>query len=164
MTTWTISWTSDDAELQRAGELLARIVGQDTAYISHGEIQTALSPDGQNWVPDLARRFAEDMRQRQPDRSVATIRSGGELIGAAIVHWRTAEHEAPHAILADVAIEPASRSAGAGQAMMRFIEAEAKSRGMKWLFLESGLRNDRAHAFFERSGYTPVSKVFAKQL
>lgn len=164
MTSRVIAWTADDAGLQAVGQFLARVIAQDTAYISHGEIQTALSPDGKAWAPDLAHRFAQDMRDLGPNRSVAVIRDGKKLIGAAIVLWETEQPDAPHAILEDIAIEPAARSAGAGQALIDFIEAEAKSRGMKWVFLESGLRNAGAHHFFERTGYEPISKVFAKRL
>ena len=77
--------------------------------------------------------------------------------------WETEEPEAPHAILEDIAIEPVARGSGAGKALVDFIETEAKSRGMKWVFLESGLRNAGAHHFFERAGYEPISKVFAKR-
>jgi GNAT superfamily N-acetyltransferase len=164
MTNRMVAWTADDAELQAVGQFLARVVSQDTAYISHGEIQTALSPDGKHWRPDLAQRFAQDMRQLGPNRSVAVMRENGALIGAAIVLWETEEPDALHAILEDVAIEPTARGAGAGQALVDFIEAEAKSRGMKWVFLESGLSNAGAHRFFERHGYVPVSSVFAKRL
>ncbi len=164
MTNRVIAWTADDAERHAVGQFMARVIAQDAAYISHGEIQTALSPDGKTWAPDLARRFGEDMRQLGPNRSVAIMRDGGRLVGAAIVLWETGALEAPHAILEDIAVEPAARGAGAGEALVHFIEAEAKGRGMKWVFLESGLRNAGAHRFFERHGYEPVSSVFAKRL
>jgi GNAT superfamily N-acetyltransferase len=161
---WTMSWAAGEADILEAGRFLARVIGQDAAYISHGEIQSALSFDGKSWRPDLEHRFAADMRALGPNRSVAILKNSGGLIGAAIVFWDASDPEAPHAILEDVAIEPAARGAGAGQAIVQFIEAEAKARGMKWLFLESGLNNANAHRFFERAGYEPVSKVFAKQL
>lgn len=164
MTDWTLSWTADDADLQAVGQFLAGVISRDPAYISHGEIQTGLSPDGKTWAPDLARQFADDMRQLGSNRGVAVIRDHDDLVGAAIVLWETEEPDAPYAILEDLAITPAARGAGAGESLVRFVEAEAKGRGMKWLFLESGLNNDRAHRFFERAGYRPVSKVFAKQL
>ena len=148
MTNRVIVWTADDAELQVVGQFLARVIAQDTAYISHGEIQTALSPDGKTWRPDLAQRFAEDMRELGPNRSVAVMREDKALVGAAIVLWETDEPEAPHAILEDIAVEPVARGGGAGQALVDFIETEAKSRGMKWMFLESGLGNAGAHNFF----------------
>jgi N-acetylglutamate synthase-like GNAT family acetyltransferase len=48
--------------------------------------------------------------------------------------------------------------------MMAMIEAEARSRGVAWLFLESGVRNHRAHGFFETAGFATVSHVFGKPL
>lgn len=164
MSALSLKWTTDKADLDAAGAFLARVIAGDTAYISHGEIQTALSLDGKTWAPDLNERFAEDMRDLGNGRSVALAHRDGVLIGAAIVLWVTDEPDAPHGILEDIAIAADARGSGAGQALVDLIEAEAKARGMKWMFLESGLRNERAHHFFERSGYAVVSKVFAKRL
>lgn len=160
----TITWTTDEAERQEAAAFFARVVSQDASYISHGEIQTALSLDGKTWRPDLDARYRADLSALDATRSLAIARDGAELIGAAIVLWETENPEAPYAVLEDIAVEPAARGAGAGQAMVRFIESEAKARGAKWLFLESGLDNHGAHRFFEGAGYAPISKVFAKRL
>lgn len=160
-----ITWAQSSAERQEAAAFFARVVALDPAYISHGEIQTALSFDGKTWAPDLAQRFADDLAAADPSWSLAIARTpAGALIGAAIVLWETEEPEAPYATLADIAIDPDQRSGGVGLAMATFIEAEAKARGMRWMFLESGKNNHRAHSFFERFGFAPISTVFVKKL
>lgn len=162
--TATICWASEDADLCEAARFFARVIAADPAYISHGEIQTALSPDGATWAPDLERRFLEDLRAFDPARGVALAREGGAIVAAAVAHWATDEGEAPYGVLEDLAVDPARRNRGMGERLVRFIEAEAHARDAKWLFLESGRRNHRAHAFFERAGFAPVSTVFAKKL
>lgn len=88
---------------------------------------------------------------------------GGALVGAAIALWE-ADAPAPHVVIADLVVDPSARGGGAGRALVAFVEAEARARGIGWAFLESGLGNARAHAFFEREGFRVVSKVFAKPL
>lgn len=161
----TLGWTAAPKDLEEIARFFARVIAQDPAYISHGEIQTGLSLDGARWRPDLEQRFIEDMKGIDVTRSVAFAREGaGALIGAAVVHWSLDDPEAPFATLEDLAVEPARRSHGVGEMLVKLIEAEAIARGAKWVFLESGRHNHRAHAFFERAGFAPVSHVFAKKL
>jgi ribosomal protein S18 acetylase RimI-like enzyme len=66
--------------------------------------------------------------------------------------------------LQDIGIDPAWRSEGLGRRLVAFVEAQAAARGCEWLFLESGIRNRRAHRFFEDAGFEAVSHTFAKPL
>jgi GNAT superfamily N-acetyltransferase len=70
----------------------------------------------------------------------------------------------PFAIVEDLIVDPARRNCGLGKAMMDWIVAEALSRDIRRLFLESGLRNKRAHDFFEREGFHPTSVVMMRSL
>lgn len=160
----TLQWIDDADERRQAAIFFARVIALDTAYISHGEIQAALSPDGKSWAPDLEARFVADLSSADKARAVALARSGEDLVGAAIVRWRMERDEAPFGVIEDIAVEPGRRGQGAGQALAAFIEAEARARNIRWLFLESGKDNRGAHAFFERLGYTPLSTVFGKRL
>ena len=72
------------------------------------------------------------------------------------------EPEARYAGLEDIAV-PRGAPAPAGPSCVSS-KPEARKRGMKWMFPESGLRNEMAHRFFEARGYEPVSKVFAQRL
>lgn len=160
-----IGWAQAGVEQIAAGAFLARLMPLDTAYISHSEIQWGLSPDGEVWASqaqaDLVRYF-QDLVEQGGQIALA-IDATGELCAAAAVVWR-AEPPNRFASVQDIIVAPGARSHGLGAQVMEFIEAEAKARGMDWIFLESGLRNHRAHAFFERGGYAPTSYTFAKRL
>ena len=45
-----------------------------------------------------------------------------------------------------------------------WITRECKARGIARMFLESGHDNHRAHDFFERAGFAPVSVVMMKDI
>lgn len=162
-----LAWIEGRDALVDVGRWMGARANGDDAYISHGEIQWSLSPDGTCWAEDAVERFAEDVAhiaEENGARRVAEARgSDGKRLGAALVDW-IGDAPTPHAILEDVIVDPHARRSGVGAALVAFVEAEARARGLGWVFLESGLRNDRAHAFFTRAGYGPVSKVFAKKL
>jgi ribosomal protein S18 acetylase RimI-like enzyme len=159
-----IAWAASAEERAAAARFFARVIPADPAYISHGEIQAGLSPDGKTWAPDLERRFLEEIGGADPARGIAIMRdAAGAVVAAASVTWSLDGTGARFATLQDLAVEPALRSAGLGAAMLAFVEDEARRRGAQWLFLESGRNNRRAHAFFERHGFGEVSHVFAKR-
>ena len=156
-------WASSLAEREAAARFLAHVIAKDTAYISHGEIQHGLSPDGTTWAPDLEARLLDEMRREDPAQAVALAYVGDTLAGVACVVWEL-QVEAPYVTLADLAVASSHRGNGVGAALVAFLEAEAQQRGLQWIFLESGLLNKSAHDFFERAKFRPVSKIFAKRL
>lgn len=161
--TVAVDWASTD-QLPAIAAFLSGVIGQDARYISHGEIQAGLSTHGETWVDDLAARFAVDFRSLDPDRRVVAAHDpGGVLVGAAVV-LTVDGPDAAYVVIEDVAVDPGARSHGVGGALIAFIEGAAREAGAQWAFLESGLDNERAHAFFERQAYRPLSKVFGKRL
>ena len=159
-----IKWAADKQDWADAARFFARVIAPDPAYISHGEIQGALSLDGKTWEPDLERRFLEELGEYDDTRGIAIMRdANGAIVSAANVTWSFEVAEAPFATLQDLAVEPALRSVGLGRRLVAFVEKEARRRGAKWMFLESGKNNHRAHAFFERHGFGEISHVFMKR-
>lgn len=156
-------WIESPAARRDIGSWIGRSISLDTAYISHGEIQTGLSSDGRTWIADLSARIAQDL-ESDVERSVLEARgSDGERVGAAIVLFQPGP-PAAYAVIEDIVVEPGARRRGVAAAMVAHIEAEARRRRLSWIMLESGLENESAHALFERLHFAPISKVFAKRL
>jgi ribosomal protein S18 acetylase RimI-like enzyme len=149
--------------MEQVAHFFAEVIARDPSYVSHGEIQTGLSSDGVHWDDDLDAKFVEDLQDPGPDRSIAVAHRDGRIAGALIALWVTSERMS-YMVIEDLAVDPAFRGSGLGAELVAFTAAEGVRRGMTWSFLESGLQNHGAHAFFERHGFTPVSKVFAKRL
>jgi GNAT superfamily N-acetyltransferase len=160
----TLAWDGSPAAAAQASAFAGRIIGGDTAYISHGEIQTGLSIDADTWAPALADLYADDFAALGDDRDLLLARDAqGAILGMAVVAWeQTARRR--FAVLEDMAVAPEARSHGIGTRLIAMIEERVRGAGIDWLFLESGVRNTRAHAFFERAGFTMTSHVFARQL
>ncbi len=157
-----LAWAESDADRRAAAQFFARVVRADPTYISHGEIQWALSPDGVHWAPDLeARLEREFVGADAPALLIARLE--GAIAGAASVSW-IEDAPTPHGVLNDLAVAPEARRHGIARMLVAAVEQRAREREIGWMFLESGLGNEGAHRFFETEDYAPVSKVFAKRL
>jgi len=164
----SIAWCGTPLRASELADFFARNVGP--GYISHAELQggRALSPT--EWRPDLRDVLCAELVPRlqpgtpAPDsRPIAVAEQGGALVGLAVVTF-AASAPVPFAIVDDLIVSPDTRGRGVGKAMLDWIAAEARVRGIVRLFLESGLANRRAHDFFEREGFRPTSVVMMKSL
>jgi ribosomal protein S18 acetylase RimI-like enzyme len=149
------------------GAFFARNATKLAEYISHGEIQTELSRAGLGWATDataLITASFEDLHQGRFPKMVAGAWIEGKGPVAVAVVEIVERKKLKFATLEDLVVGEEARLKGLGERMVRFIEAEMRSRGVDWLFLESGVRNEGAHRFFERLDYRQTSSVFAKRL
>jgi N-acetylglutamate synthase-like GNAT family acetyltransferase len=160
----SLTWIEPHSHSSEIATFFADVIAADASYISHGEIQTGLSVDGVNWSPALHNLMAQDFTDLDDERSVVVARNAeNALIGAAVVAW-TITPRVSFATLEDLAVSPEWRKHGVGAKLVEMVEKRARENGIRWLFLESGLNNHNAHAFFERGGFEAISKVFVKPL
>lgn len=155
-------WAGTD-EWATAADFITAAIQPDPSYISHGEIQAGLSTNGRSWAADLAEKMQADFADPGPDRRIVLAFEGEALVCVGVV-LKCFDARANYVVVEDIAVSPAARSGGVGRRVMAFIEEQARAWGADWAFMESGIHNDRAHAFFERLDYQPISKVFAKAL
>jgi ribosomal protein S18 acetylase RimI-like enzyme len=164
MTEFTLAWDKSTQTLPEAARFAAAIISAHDGYISHGEIQTGLSPDGKSWADNVDALFDDDFQDFGDDRDLLVARSPeGRIIGIAIVAWEQSTRRS-FAVLEDMAVDPTVRSSGLGHALITEIENAVRARNVDWIFLESGKNNLRAHGFFERNGFAEISHVFGKKL
>lgn len=157
-----LRWNGSE-DVPPAAEFASRVIGQGVDYISHGEIQTGLSPDGRSWAENLPALYLADFSDLA-DRDLLVARTSDSAIaGVAILAWEQSSRMR-YAVIEDMVVDPALRSAGVGARMVEALTARVQERGVAWMFLESGQRNERAHAFFRRRGFAEVSHVFARRL
>jgi len=90
-------------------------------------------------------------------------RSDGALVALAVVAIELAAR-APHAIIEDVAVDRARRGQGLRGRVLSSLTAMLHGLGARSLFLDSGLHNERAHAFFHDAGFHTVSVVVREEL
>jgi len=160
----TFKWDKSPPVAKAAAAFAGRVIGSDPRYISHGEVQTGLSPDGRTWAKNLAELYDEDFATLGDERDLlVAVDDGGVLVGMVILAWEETSRRR-FAVLEDMVVDPERRSQRIGERLLGEVERRVQENHVEWLFLESGIDNERAHHFFERHGFAPVSHVFAKRL
>lgn len=160
----TFKWCESRSVAKAAATFAGRVIGSDARYISHGEIQTGLSPDGKSWATNLAELYEQDFAKPDEGRDMlVAVDDRGEIVGMVVLAWEETSRRR-FAVLEDMVVDPERRSQRIGERLLEEVEGRVRERGVDWLFLESGINNERAHHFFERHGFATVSHVFAKQI
>jgi GNAT superfamily N-acetyltransferase len=164
-------WARSEAE---AGQL-AVLFSNDLSntYISHSELQGPRAHAPNQWAPDIERTIERDIAARvdQPldpepgreTRLTATAIVDDTCVGVFLVTFNRVA-PVPYCIIEDMMIAPRHRNRGVGMAFVEWISDQSRARGIRRLFLESGISNESAHRFFESTGFERVSVVMMKQI
>jgi GNAT superfamily N-acetyltransferase len=90
---------------------------------------------------------------------------GDDLVTAAGVAVRTNFYNGKHVFVYDLVTRADRRSEGYGEAMMTFLESWAQDRDCEYVTLESALRREDAHRFYEdRLDMNRFCYTFRKEL
>ncbi len=91
-----------------------------------------------------------------PDYKIYVAEEGGRIVGsfALLVMLNLGHCGAPSAIVEDVVVDPQMQGRGVGAAMMSAAMDLARDKGCYKLVLSSNAKRVRAHAFYERLGFT----------
>lgn len=98
-----------------------------------------------------------------PDYKIYVAEEGGRIVGsfALLVMLNLGHCGAPSAIVEDVVVAPQMQGRGVGAAMMRAAMDLARDKGCYKLVLSSNAKRVRAHAFYERLGFTRHGMSFS---
>jgi ribosomal protein S18 acetylase RimI-like enzyme len=158
-----IHWCDEPAQILTLARFFVDNI--DSSYISHGEIQSGRALDVDCWSPDLQHIVEEELRRcvtpALQNTRVFTAVQANFRAGLGIVEYFPRER---YGILHDIVVSKQLRDNGVGKEMLAWLETQAKSDGLQYLFLESGVKNVSAQRFFERCGYRQTSVTMAKPL
>ena len=112
---------------------------------------------------DLRRVF---LAYLQRDDVVAMVaEEEGRVVGFCDLEFRARlNFSEPQAWIPDLVVAEEFRSRGAGAALLRRAEEIARERGAWGMELESATWRERAHAFYEREGWSYSGKSFTRPL
>jgi len=168
---FAVQWCTDVSRAREISDFFAGNV--ETSYISHSELQGPRALDPKTWVDNLPVILRKEIRPRiaaigrkgpaKTSKPVLVADYCGRLAGVSLVTFE-GEAPVPFAIVEDIVVERRLRDQGIGKGIVDWIVREARSRGIRRLFLESGLTNKKAHHFFERRGFKTCSIVMMRSL
>jgi GNAT superfamily N-acetyltransferase len=169
-----MAWCGDPLRARELADFFAGNVAAAPEYISHSELQGPRAVSPKTWRPGLSEILRREIeprlaatQQRHPgsvSQPVAVAENDGKLVAVSLVTFAGNAPVVPFAIVEDLVVDSTQRNHGVGKAVMQWVAAEARSRNIHRLFLESGRSNERAHRFFEREGFRTCSIVMMKEI
>lgn len=103
---------------------------------------------------------------RMNDQAVCLLvaEDHGRVVGVVAMHTLTPWHEATRwAVISALVVDESVRGNGAGAMLLAAAEQIAGTKGCSHVELSSSEARLRAHAFYERAGYSEVRKRFVKR-
>ena len=158
------------AQLSDAPILADLFIGHITAhpeYISHGEVQMGVGSFDSTMVAspsaDARAKWMKYITVHIQDTASAQVwkveAEDGTIAGFCVADIEE-DGDAPFGMVCDVLVKEDYRGHGAGEALLNTAIAWLRSRGVKDIYLESGLNNHAAHRFFEKRGFTHISEIY----
>jgi GNAT superfamily N-acetyltransferase len=173
MQEFRIEWCKELARAREIAEFFSRNVSDDVSYISHGELQGARALSPTQWrqplseilLKEIEPRIAETRREGAPGPNSKPILVAEDASGLVAITFVTFDSQwTPYAIIEDLVVDTNRRGLGLGKAVIDWITEEAQARGVHRLMLESGVKNERAHEFFQRENFVICSKVMIREI
>ena len=110
---------------------------------------------------DMPRRLAR--LSADPNARAFVAMREDDVVGLVTVHLRyTINHEAPIGQITLLVVDEATRSRGAGRALVEAAETWAQSRGTQRITVTTALNRAGAHAFYEKVGYSHTGRRYGK--
>jgi ribosomal protein S18 acetylase RimI-like enzyme len=108
------------------------------------------------------------VRERCADKTTAAIWAASATVNSALkgIAFVTVRADAatPFAIIEDLIVKNDARDCGIGSSFIEWIIEEFQGLGLRKVFLESAINNQRAHNLFHRHGFTTLSVVMARDV
>lgn len=158
------------ADEQSLWKLFSEHLTHHSEYISHGEIQMGVGQehyDGNQRVTMLsanARHFWMKYIHANildPERSAVykAVDMQNQIVGFCVVEIQE-DGAAPYGMICDILVNEAARGTGIGKALLKTALQWLHQHQVQDVYLESGLQNLDAHAYFERQGFVKVSEIY----
>ena len=173
MATLNMGWAAADRDVQEYVAFFLDQVTQNnnTDFVSFGEITDGRAISMDSWSPNLrevlAQEIAAGLSLEKPTNEYMRIFEAREddiLVAYALLSFHPTA-ESPHVWLQDVIVDEKRRNAGIGGSLVKAIESELRGAGnVKYVFLESSVKKEKAHRFFKRLGFEPSAVVMIKAL
>lgn len=172
MTDFKISRASVEDESALC-DMFIKHISAHTEYISHGEIQMGVG-DGEFVDGILVASPSADARQywmkyihgNMTDHEGAAVfkavTGDDGIIGFCVAEIQE-DGAAPFGMLCDVLVREDLRTGGVGTSLVDAAIDWFRSKGIKDIYLESGLHNHSAHEYFIRRGFIKVSEIYKLQ-
>ncbi|AHF89248.1 acetyltransferase [Opitutaceae bacterium TAV1] len=138
----------------------------NTNYITHSEVIEHRAEHTRRWAHFRRSLLADDIRraihrQRRGEGGVLVATRGRSIVGVAVLLFDL-KHR--YGIVEDIVINEKHRGNGIGHRLLDESVRLMRDAELENVILESGIRNESAHAFFRRHGFREAAIMFLRRL
>lgn len=149
------------ADVTRLADLFWASLNAHPAYISHSEIQTGIALDSGIPAPNGRTKWERYILGKiTHSRSRVWIAEQGETLAGFVVQSFNTDYERTFGVIDDLLVAASLRGSGLGGDLLEAGIAWLREQGACDIYLESGVDNHAAHAFFERHQFRCISHMF----
>lgn len=161
-----ISWAQDVSQAPILAALFVREKGKH--YISHGELKEGRATRPDRWADNLEEKLKTEFTEaclKPPFDTINIVQAhvNDQLIGFLLIEYDQAPHE-PFATVSDIVVDERFRNLHVGERMISWVFDQLKSQNIRTVYAESNISNQIAHGFLEKMDFSPISKVFRKEI
>jgi len=120
----------------------------------HRQLRPQLGPDYAGRMKEIFASGAE----------MAVAVTAGRVLGVCVFRVVEKTFSGRELYCDDLVTDEASRSRGAGKAMIAYLERVGRERRCDWLALDSGTQRQQAHKFYFREGLVVAAFHFTKPM
>ena len=174
-------------DVEELADLFWTHLTEHPEYISHGELQMGVASapgivakNGKEILKEYIRKKIEGAQRNYFSTEGAMLKeetdaewlSAGKFPSAVFIYeveGKTAafcvldtacDGSSPFGIICDMLVSLSFRGCGIGKQMLELARKWFRNMGITDIYLESGINNHAAHAFFDRQGFKKVSHIF----
>ncbi|MDR1055521.1 MAG: GNAT family N-acetyltransferase [Prevotellaceae bacterium] len=152
----------DVSDQDRLVGMFALNLKTNKSYISHGEIQMGLLyGDGQTLALDFKEKWQRYLnRHHDNPQSFIYVIEDDRIVVGFVIFGIEDDYDKDYGIIYDILLADDYRGKGAGDKLFQTAIEVLKDKGINNCYLESGLSNHSAHAFFEKKGFKHISNIY----
>ena len=151
-------------DVKRLASLFWDTVSADPSYISHGELQMGIAEKEGVLAPDGKRKWERYISEKISARTSRVFVAESEnTIQGFVVSEIASDGDRPFGVICDLLVRSDARGGGLGKTLLNAGREWLAGQGVDSIYLESGVGNHNAHAFFEHHGFCMVSHVFKSE-
>lgn len=149
------------ADVTLLADLFWASLNAHPAYISHSEIQTGIALDSEMPAPDGRAKWERYILGKiTGPHSRVLIAEKEKTPAGFVVQSLNTDYERTFGVIDDLLVIASLRGSGLGRDLLEAGIAWLKDQGACDIYLESGVSNHGAHAFFEHHGFRCISHMF----
>ena len=150
-------------------DIYLKEIKSHTSYISHGEMQMGIADTNGKILSEAEERWQKYIRRKIMNRQhkypslVLKHEKNKKIIAFGVFTVMSDENE-KFGVICDMIVRRRYRRQGLGEELLSEGIKWLKSMNIKTAYLESGIKNHMAHAFYETQGFKKTSYVFNLKL